>query len=162
MVWTINTFFLSTKYKVKKIAKKIFLTVGMVSGGHVCSSAAVNNCVRGQVRELGQRSQQRASIWLQNQTVRGQQAISARITKQPRGQRDRAKSEAERTHRSCFSDNLHGPFSLCRWSQVQPPPDLWGNLFGGQQKIRGRSISATDISIFMHVVSKLGTLSLPF
>lgn len=79
MVWTINTFFF-LKYKVKKIAKKIFLTVGMVSGCHVCSSAAVNNCVRGQVRELGQRSQQRASIWLQDQTVRGQQAISTRIT----------------------------------------------------------------------------------
>lgn len=43
----------------------LFLTVCMVSGRHVCRGAAVDDCIRSQVGELGQSPQQPSSIWLQ-------------------------------------------------------------------------------------------------
>lgn len=36
----------------------------MVSGRHVCRGAAVDDCIRSQVGELGQSPQQPSSIWL--------------------------------------------------------------------------------------------------
>lgn len=61
---------------------KIFLTVCMVSGCHVCSGAAIDNCICSQVGELGQRPQQPSSIWLQEHTVREQCATLTNITNQ--------------------------------------------------------------------------------
>lgn len=61
----------------------IFLTICMVSGCHVCSGAAVDDCICGQVGELGQSPLQPSSIWLQEQTVRELLAILTNIVNQP-------------------------------------------------------------------------------
>lgn len=46
----------------------------------------------------------------------------------PRGQQDHVGPEAEKTHPPCYSDNLHGPFSLCQRSPALPLPGWPGNL----------------------------------
>lgn len=49
----------------------------MVSGRHVCSGAAVDNCVRSQVGELGQCPQQSSSIWSREHTAkRGEEHVN--------------------------------------------------------------------------------------
>lgn len=104
------------------------LTVCMVSGCHVCSGAAVDDCVCSQVGELGESPQQPSSIWLHEHI--GERAVNHITThkktshKLSRGQQDHAESEREQTYPACYSDNLHVPFSLCLWSPLWPQPDL--------------------------------------
>lgn len=116
----------------------IFLTVCMVSGCHVCSGTAVDDCVCSQVGELGQSPQQPSSIWLQERTVRELLATLTNIADQPQTVMRSAEIqlEWEQTYLPCYSDNPHGPFSLCLRNWVQLLPDLQDNLcLGNKQRI---------------------------